>query len=197
MPVVECDIDRARDRLEAAGATIAPGNTEHEHWRATLDDASAVAYDDKIVIQGANPHAIEAVLRDETGRVHLYFDGASRGNPGPAAIGWVLVSDSGIVAEDGATIGHSTNNQAEYEALIHGLRAAQQYGFDEIHIRSDSELLVKQLRGEWNTNDPVLRERRITAHELLDAVNEWTITHIPRELNDRADELANNALDGK
>lgn len=195
MPVVECDTEVARDRLEAAGATIDSGNTEHEQWRATLGQATAVAYDDKVVIQGADPHAIEAILRDESGRVHLYFDGASRGNPGPAAVGWVLVSSNGVVAEGGSRIGHSTNNQAEYEALIRGLRAAEDYGFDEVHIRSDSELLVNQLRGEWNTNDPTLRELRVTANELLASFTDWVITHVPRELNERADELANDALD--
>lgn len=195
MPVVDCDVEVARDRLEAAGATIEPGNTEHERWRATLGAATAVAYDDKVVIQGSDPHAIDAVIRNESGRVHLYFDGAARGNPGPSAVGWVLVSDNGVIAEDGSRIGRSTNNQAEYKALIRGLQAAQNYGFDEIHIRSDSELLVNQLRGEWKTNDPTLRELRVTANELLASFDDWVITHVPRELNERADELANDALD--
>lgn len=196
MPVIECDVDAARQTLEAAGATVMAGHTEHERWRAELGDAVAVAYDEKVVIQGADPRRIEALLTDGGGRVHLYFDGACRGNPGPAAIGWVLVSADGIVAEAGERIGRATNNLAEYEALVGGLEAARDYGFDEITIRGDSELIVKQIRGEWDTNDPDLRERRVRARELLMDFDKWSITHVPRDLNERADDLANEALDG-
>ncbi len=195
MPVVECDVEIARQRLEEAGATVESGNTEHERWRAALGEATAVAYDGKIVVQGSRPVDIEAVIREGGGRVHVYFDGACRGNPGPAAVGWVLVSDDGIVAEGGETIGHATNNRAEYEALIHGLEAASQYGYDEVHVRGDSELILKQVRGEWDVNDPELRERRVRVHEFLESFDTWELTHVPRELNARADELANDALD--
>lgn len=196
MPVIECDVDAARDALEAAGATVEPGNTDHERWRATYRDAVAVAYDDTVVVQGQDPQSIVALLDPGGGgRVHLYFDGASRGNPGPAAVGWVLVSSDGIVAEAGQPIGQATNNQAEYRALIRGLEAARDYGFDEIVIRGDSELVVKQVTGEWNANDPTLREHRVTVYELLDGFEQWTITHVPRSINDRADALANEALD--
>jgi ribonuclease HI len=196
MPVVECDVERARETLEAAGASVDPGNTDHERWRASLEGATAVAYDGKVVIQGSNPRANEALLREDGGRVHLYFDGASRGNPGPAAIGWVLVSGDGIVAEAGERIGRETNNRAEYEALIAGLEAATEYGFDEIEVRGDSELIVRQVRGEYDATDPDLRERRIRARELLSTFDSWSIEHVPREINSRADELASDALDG-
>lgn len=196
MPVIECDVEDAREALVAAGATVTDGNTEHERWRAELAGAVAVAYDEKVVVQGTDPRRIEAILADGGGRVHVYFDGASRGNPGPAAIGWVLVSGDGIVAEAGERIGTATNNLAEYEALIAGLEAAREYGFDEAVIRGDSELIVKQVRGEWDTNDPDLRERRVRVRELLMGYDEWSITHVPRDLNDRADDLANEALDG-
>jgi len=195
MPVIECDPADARARLEEAGATVDAGNTDHERWRASLGDATAVAYDDKVVVQGSRPTDITAVLSDDGGRVHLYFDGASRGNPGPAAVGWVLVSGDGIVAEDGETIGRATNNQAEYDALIIGLEAADRYGFDEVEVRGDSQLIVKQVTGAWDTNDPTLREKRVRACELLDRFSEWSITHVPRGVNDRADDLANEALD--
>lgn len=195
MPTVECDPDVARERLSAEGVQISAGNTDHERWRATHGAATAVAYDGKVVVQGRNPHDILALLRSESGRAHLYFDGASRGNPGPAAIGWVIVTDDGIVAEGNDRIGTATNNEAEYEALIAGLEAAEDYGFDEVHVRGDSELIVKQLRGEYETRAPGLRERRITAIELLESFDIWTVTHVPRDVNDRADELANEALD--
>ncbi len=197
MPVVECDVEAAREQLEAAGAAIEAGNTDHERWRATLGDANAVAYDGQVVIQGSDPRDIEAVLREEGGRVHAYFDGASRGNPGPAAVGWVLVSGDGVVADGGERIGRATNNQAEYDALIRVLEAADDYGFDEVQVRGDSQLIVKQVKGAWDTNDPELREKRVRARELLARFEEWSLTHVPREVNGRADELANEALDNE
>jgi ribonuclease HI len=196
MPVVECDVRRAREALEAAGLSVESGNTEHERWRARSADATAVAYEGKIVIQGQNPGRIEALLRDRGGRVHLYFDGASRGNPGPAAVGWVLVSGDGIVTENGSRIGRETNNRAEYEALIAGLETVVGYGFETVAIRGDSELIVRQVRGEYDTNDPGLRERRVRVRELLESLDTWSIEHVPREINSRADELANDAFDG-
>ncbi|WP_408958146.1 ribonuclease HI [Natrinema sp. 74] len=195
MPVIECDVEAARERLEAANVAVESGNTDHERWRASRGDATAVAYDDKVVIQGADPRDLEALLREGGGRAHVYFDGGSRGNPGPAAIGWVIVTGDGIVAEDGETIGTATNNQAEYEALIAGLEAARDYGYDEVHVRGDSELIVKQVRGEYDTNNPELREKRVTVHELLAAFDEWTLEYVPREVNERADGHVNEALD--
>ncbi|ELY56950.1 ribonuclease HI [Natronococcus jeotgali] len=195
MPVIECDVDAARDRLEEAGVSVESGNTEHERWRASREGATAVAYDDKVVIQGETPRKLESLLRDGGGRAHVYFDGASRGNPGPAAIGWVIVTGDGIVAEGSERIGRTTNNRAEYEALITALEAAAEYGYGEVHVRGDSELIVKQVRGEYDTNNPELRERRVAARELLSRFDEWTLEYVPREVNDRADGLANEALD--
>jgi ribonuclease HI len=195
VPTVECDVEAARARLEDAGAIVEEGNTEHERWRAALGDAVAVAYDDTVVVQGANPMDVEAVLRDGAGRAHVYFDGASRGNPGPAAVGWVIVTDDGIVAEDGERIGTATNNQAEYTALVRALAAADRFGFDEVRARGDSELIVEQVRGAYDVNDPDLRERRVEVMTMLEGFDEWSLRHVPREVNDRADELANEALD--
>ncbi|WP_302082872.1 ribonuclease HI [Salinibaculum rarum] len=195
MPVIECDVDEARDRLTAADIEVEPGNTDHERWRAEYGGATAVAYDDKVVIQGADPSKLQGVLRDDGGRAHVYFDGAARGNPGPAAVGWVVVTSDGIVAEGGKRIGRATNNQAEYEALRQALEVAANHGFDEVDVRGDSELIVKQVRGEYDTNDPELREYRIDVRELLTNFEDWSLSHVPREINDRADELANEALD--
>jgi ribonuclease HI len=196
VPVLNCDVDEAREALEAAGLSVESGNTEHERWRASLEGATVVAYDGKVVVQGPNPRRVKALLREEGGRVHLYFDGASHGNPGPAAIGWVLVSGDGIVTEEGRRIGRETNNRAEYEALIAGLEAAVEYGFDDVEIRGDSELIVRQVRGEYDANDPGLRECRVRVLELLDSFDTWSIEHVPREINSRADELASDAFDG-
>lgn len=195
MPTIECDPTVAADRLQKAGIEVHEGNTDHERWRAETDGATAIGYDDVVVVQGRNPMEIESLLREKGGLVHLYFDGASRGNPGPAAIGWVLVDSDGIVAENSRRIGRATNNEAEYEALIEGISTAARFGYDRIEIRGDSELIVKQVTGEYNTNAPSLRERRVRALEALQAFENWTITHVPRAVNERADELANNALD--
>jgi ribonuclease HI len=204
MPVVECDVDDARAALEAVGAEVSEGNSEHELWRARHGDAVAVAYEGKVVVQGASPQDIETVLRGgdvldspEQDRAHVYFDGAARGNPGPAAVGYVVVTADGIVAEDGKRIGRATNNQAEYRALIAALETARDLGFARVDVRGDSELIVRQVRGQYDANDPELREFRVTVRELLENFEEWSLKHVPRESNDRADELANEALDGE
>lgn len=195
MPTIDCDPDLARNRLEAAGVDVEAGNTDHERWRAERGGAVAVAYDDTVVVQGSRPSDLVAVIEDGSGRAHVYFDGASRGNPGPAAAGWVVVTADGVVTEGGDRIGKATNNQAEYAALVRSLEVAAEYGFDEVDVRGDSELVVKQVRGEWDANDPTLRERRVRVRELLDRFDRWSIEHVPREINDRADDLANEALD--
>jgi ribonuclease HI len=195
MPVLHCDVEQARERLEAAGATVEEGNTDHERWRATHAGATAVAYDGKVVLQGGDTGRLEAVLREGEGRAHVYFDGAARGNPGPAAIGWVVVTSEGIVTEGNERIGKTTNNRAEYEALIRALEIAAEYGFEAVDVRGDSELIVKQVRGEYDVNVPELRERRVRVRELLDRFEEWSLSHVPREVNERADKLANEAFE--
>jgi len=195
MPVVQCDVEQARETLEAAGAPVEDGNTEHERWRASYGGATAVAYDGKVVVQGGDTGKLEALLREGDGRAHVYFDGASRGNPGPAALGWVLVTSDGIVTEGNERIGETTNNRAEYEALIRALEIADEYGFDEVDARGDSELIVKQVRGEYDVSAPELRERRVRVRELLDRFEEWSLSHVPREVNERADNLANEAFE--
>lgn len=195
MPVIECDPSEARVRLDAAGIDVEEGNTDHELWRASHGGATAVAYEGKVVVQGNDPNRLVGLLRESGGRAHVYFDGGSRGNPGPAAVGYVILTGDGIVAEGSATIGRATNNQAEYEALVHALEVAADHGFDDIHVRGDSQLIVKQVRGEWDTNDPELREYRVRVHELLRRFDDWRLEHVPREINSRADQLVNDALD--
>ncbi|PSQ05916.1 ribonuclease H [Halobacteriales archaeon QS_6_71_20] len=195
MPVIDCDPEAARERVEAAGVETVAGNTDHERWRAERDGAVAVAYDGKVVVQGAEPERLAALVRDGEGRGHVYFDGASRGNPGPAAVGWAIVTGDGIVAEGSERIPDTTNNRAEYAALVRALEAAVDYGLAEADVRGDSQLVVKQVRGEWDVNDPGLRERRVRARELLERFDRWDLDHVPREINERADELANEAFE--
>ena len=124
-------------------------------------------------------------------------DGGSRGNPGPAAYGAVLKdADTGeVIAEDGSTIGVATNNVAEYSGLIGGLRlAAELAPHAEIEVRMDSKLVVEQMSGRWKIKHPDMKPLALEANRL--APFGTTYTWMPREQNQHADRLANEALDG-
>ncbi len=193
MPI-ECDETTARERLADAGLEIHQGNSDHERWRVEYVGATAVAYDGKVVVQGEGTARLEALLRGtDGGRVHAYFDGASRKSRA-SAIGWAIVNSEGIVGEGSETIGETTNNRAEYEALIRALEAADEYGFDEVDVRGDSELIVKQVHGEYDTNNPELRERRVRVRELLTTS---TLAARARSAGNKRPcrRLANDALD--
>lgn len=127
----------------------------------------------------------------------LYCDGASRGNPGRAAIGYVLLDASGaeIVARGEALTAETTNNVAEYEALCGGLRAAVQVGARCLRVRMDSELVVRQMLGVYKVRHPGLRSLFETARSLSRQFVWFEIEHVRRAENARADELANQALD--
>jgi ribonuclease HI len=126
----------------------------------------------------------------------LYVDGASRGNPGPAAIGVSLQDEKGEQIDSiSHYIGETTNNQAEYRALIEGLKLAQKRGFDEIDVRADSELIVRQMLGEYRVKDAQLKLRHSEATGIAGQFKRFSIRHIFRDENSRADELANQALD--
>ena len=126
----------------------------------------------------------------------LFTDGASRGNPGPAAYGVVLTDPQGqIVAEFGRAIGRATNNEAEYQGLLAGLDAATRFGATALDIRLDSELLVQQLNGEFKVRAPNLKPLLKEAQDKLRRFRRVQISHVPRAYNSRADRLANQALD--
>jgi len=138
------------------------------------------------------------VTRPDHSRVIIEADGGSRGNPGPAAYGAVLKdADTGaVIAEDGATLGVATNNVAEYSGLVAGLRLAGQFAPDaEIEVRMDSKLVVEQMSGRWKIKHPDLQPLAFEAGRL--APSGTTYTWVPREQNQHADRLANEALDGK
>jgi ribonuclease HI len=127
----------------------------------------------------------------------LNCDGASRGNPGRAALGVSLLDPQGApVAEFGRTLGVATNNVAEYEALIAGLEAALEHGAVPLEVRLDSLLLVRQVMGEFKVKAPGLKPLHRRAVHLLAALRDVRVTHVRREHNARADALANEALDG-
>ncbi len=126
----------------------------------------------------------------------LYTDGGSRGNPGPAAYGFVLEAEDGTVLDAvGETIGIATNNVAEYSALVAGLARAAEVGVDELEVVSDSELLVKQMRGEYKVKNAALRELWLEAANLASEVGRVTYRAVRREHNELADRLVNEALD--
>ena len=123
-------------------------------------------------------------------------DGGSRGNPGPAAIGVVVRNADGEVIADAAEpIGTATNNVAEYRALIRGIEMAAEHGATELELRGDSELVVKQVRGDYRVKDAGLKPLHAQARQALSAFSRWKFDHVRRERNAEADALVNQALD--
>lgn len=128
-------------------------------------------------------------------RVVIYSDGASKGNPGDAGIGVVISDTQGSVLREIADyIGRQTNNVAEYAALIRGLRAAADLGATQVEIRTDSELLARQLTGVYKVKAANLKPLFDEAISLLRVFERVSISHVVRELNKRADELANEGV---
>ncbi len=128
-------------------------------------------------------------------RVVIFTDGVSRSNPGPAAIGATIKDEQGkLIASISQPIGQTTNNQAEYRAIIAALEHAIKLGANQVDIRSDSELVVKQLNGQYRVKKASLKPLYQQVKQLLSRVESSTITHIPREQNTEADRLANIAL---
>jgi ribonuclease H / adenosylcobalamin/alpha-ribazole phosphatase len=129
-------------------------------------------------------------------KARLSTDGGARGNPGPAAYGYVLEAEDGTVLDArGETIGVATNNVAEYRALLAGLASALERGIDELEVVSDSELLIRQMRGEYKVKSANLRELVEEAQSLARRLGRVRYTAVRREHNELADRLVNEALD--
>jgi ribonuclease HI len=129
-------------------------------------------------------------------KARLSTDGGARGNPGPAAYGYVLETEDGtVLAAHGEAIGQATNNVAEYRALVAGLEKALELGVDEVEVVSDSELLVRQMRGEYKVKNETLRELSWEAARLGRQLRSVSYTAVRREHNELADRLVNEALD--
>jgi ribonuclease HI len=129
-------------------------------------------------------------------KARLFTDGGARGNPGPAASAYVLEADDGTVLDArGEAIGVATNNVAEYRALLAGLAKAAEVGVSELEVVSDSELLVKQMRGEYRVKNEALAELVSRASRLADGIGRVRYTAVRREHNELADSLVNEALD--
>ncbi len=126
----------------------------------------------------------------------IFTDGGARGNPGPAGIGIVIYDEKKkLVAEFSAFLGVATNNQAEYQALIAALKKAGELGASELDCYLDSELVVKQLKREYKVKNKDLAPLFLTIHNLSLNFKKISYTHIPRERNQEADRLANEAMD--
>jgi ribonuclease HI len=129
-------------------------------------------------------------------KLTVHVDGGARGNPGPAAIAAVVSDADGEVIESvSQVIGRASNNVAEYRALILGVERATDLGASELEVIGDSELIVKQVRGEYKVKNPDMKPLHAAASAALDRLDSWSIRHVKRELNAEADRLVNEALD--
>ena len=129
-------------------------------------------------------------------RVLLFTDGGARGNPGPAAYAFVLEAEDGdLLASEGVAIGTATNNVAEYSGLVEGLRRALELGLKHVEVVSDSELMVKQMRGEYRVKNEGLRPLYDQAQKLAREIGDVEYRHVRRAENELADRLVNDALD--
>ncbi len=129
-------------------------------------------------------------------KIIIYSDGGARGNPGPAGIGAVLYDeDKNIIAEISQYIGETTNNQAEYRALLAGIKKAKELKAEALDCYLDSELVVKQLKREYKVKNKDLAPLFLEIHNLSLSFKKINYFHIPRELNKEADQLANEAMD--
>jgi ribonuclease HI len=126
----------------------------------------------------------------------VHVDGGARGNPGPAAIGVVVsAADGGLVEELGEPIGETTNNVAEYRALLRGLERARALGAEEVEVVGDSELVAKQINGQYKVKHAGLKPLHTEALQALAGFDRWRVRTVPRAQNAAADALVNAALD--
>jgi len=137
-------------------------------------------------------------LVSKGGKVRVFTDGGSRGNPGPGAAGYVVIgSDGGVIAGRGIYLGKVTNNIAEYNALVAALKGVNEIGAAVVEVFSDSELMVKQINGQYRVKNAKLAELHSQCMEILSGFSIWSVSHVRREQNTQADGLANHAMDLK
>lgn len=130
-------------------------------------------------------------------KLTAYTDGACRGNPGPAAAAAIVMSDGEQIAGRAKFLGNSTNNRAEYEALILALETAAEFNAGSLAVYTDSELIARQVRGAYKVKNPDLKPLHEKAKQLAAGFKKFTIKEIPREKNKQADGLANRAIDAR
>jgi ribonuclease HI len=145
--------------------------------------------------EAAPRHTVHTTSPGQLRRVRIFSDGAARGNPGPAGAGAVVLDEKGHVLKKlGRFLGRQTNNVAEYEGLLLGLRWARAHGAREVEMRADSQLLIRQLQGSYAVKNEVLRRLHAEALALLRSFDKYELLHVPREENAVADEMSNRAI---
>ena len=131
-------------------------------------------------------------------KLTIYTDGGARGNPGPSGIGVVIYNEKKqVIKEVSEYIGAATNNQAEYKALLRGLEEAKKLRATEVNIFMDSELVIKQLKQEYRVREPELAKVFVKVWNLLQGFNNYSLKHVLRGKNKRADKLVNDAIDNR
>jgi len=189
-----------------AGLKVRKGSEVERAARASAEELDAAMNESKVdreakkkqrAVEAERERAdVAAKVQERSPRTKLFTDGAARGNPGPAGAGAVIVNAAGhIVAKLGKFLGESTNNVAEYTGLILGLKRAKAMGIKELDVFSDSELIVKQLHGDYAVKADHLKPLHDEAQSLLKAFPDVHVAHIPREENAAADEMSNRAID--
>ena len=128
-------------------------------------------------------------------KVVVHVDGGARGNPGPAAVGAVASLEGEVLAERSAYIGEATNNVAEYRALLLGLELAKELGARQVEVVNDSELVARQIGGEYKVKNAALKPLFLETMRALREFERWSVRNVRREQNERADELVNLELD--
>ncbi len=202
------ELEKSREPVAATGSKVVKVRKASEVEKAArqaqeeLDEAmnlSKVERDRRKAeraVQAERERAEVAQAEARPVRTRLFTDGAARGNPGPAGAGAVIVNADGhIVAQVGKFLGDSTNNVAEYMGLILGLKRAKAMGIKELDVLADSELMVKQLSGEYAVKAEHLKPLHLEAEALLKGFADVTVRHIPREENSAADAMSNRAID--
>jgi ribonuclease HI len=199
-----------RRRKEPEARELVRFIAEHESLSLTLDEFPSLTEDrlrEILKSYARPPESAAKQSRVERRRrraadardglnVEVFTDGASRGNPGQAGAGWVILSASGETIKEGYVyLGRRTNNEAEYEAVIHALNDAESLGARTVALRTDSQLLVRQINGQYRVKSARLEHLHRAAREVIQRFRRFEANHIPREENGDADALANKAID--
>lgn len=194
--------DEARSLLRGAAASLRrqegpDGDEAAPTSRASRKEPRRVAAATGL-LDAPRDHGKAGAAVGEHRRLRVFSDGASRGNPGPAGAGAVLLDEGGHALERlGRFLGKQTNNVAEYEGLLLGLRRARELGAREVEVLADSELLIRQLQGRYQVKNAVLQRLHAEAVAVLRSFAKAELKHIPRAQNTAADEMSNRAIDEK
>ena len=181
---LDLDLETARKLLRGAAAALRAEKPAPAREEGRASGGASSAGDGRSPKGGAL-----APLR-------VFSDGAARGNPGPAGAGAVITDAQGhVLARLGHYLGRQTNNVAEYQGLLLGLRRAQEMGAREVEVRADSQLMIRQLKGEYAVRNATLKPLHAEALRLLRGFSRFELTHVPREQNALADEMSNRAID--